>query len=65
MTLACPPPPMVRKNEEEGRVLKESSICLGKRVGGGGQRPVEGVSRIRKGLAVWRCPPQHVGELGC
>lgn len=56
---------MVRKNEEEGRVLKESSICLGKRVGGGGQRPVEGVSRIRKGLAVWRCPPQHVGELGC
>lgn len=36
---------------------------VGRRGGGGCQWPVEKAYWIRKGLAVWRCLPQHFGSL--
>lgn len=48
---------------EEGRVLKGSGESVGRRGGGGCQWPVEKLYWIRKGLAVWRCPPHHIGSL--
>lgn len=48
---------------EEERLVKGSSESVGWRGGGGCQWPVESRYWNRKGLAVWRSPPQHVGSL--